>query len=182
MEGSYWHPRRLLRPSVCVPGCGIRNRVRKRSVPFDRVCAGLRYPQPRAQTLGWTGWFASLRVMGQPVAVVEKPSSTPGVVRYEANRSLSGQGHDRFESLGDAVGPTSSAEVARRLFGSGQVSAVHVFSNIITVDLLKGRTADGLGDIIRNLYQYWRPGMAPPAFEELVAEEAPCGHVVRRGR
>jgi len=110
--------------------------------------------------------------MGQPVAVVEKPSSTPGVVRYEANRSLSGQGHDRFESLGDAVGPTSSAEVARRLFGSGQVSAVHVFSNIITVDLLKGRTADGLGDIIRNLYQYWRPGMAPPAFEELVAEEA----------
>ena len=110
--------------------------------------------------------------MGQPVAVVEKPSSTPGVVRYEANRSLSGQGHDRFESLGDAIGPTPSAEVARRLFGSGKVSAVHVFSNIITVDLLKGRTADGLGDIIRDLYQYWRPGMAPPAFEELVAEEA----------
>ncbi|MGD9705523.1 MAG: hypothetical protein AB7Q42_01770 [Acidimicrobiia bacterium] len=111
--------------------------------------------------------------MGQPVAVVEKPSSTPGVVRYEANRSLSGQGHDRFVSLGEAVGPTPSAEVARRLFGSGKVAAVHVFSNIITVDLLKGHTADGLGDIIRDLYQYWRPGMAPPAFEDVVpAEEA----------
>ena len=116
--------------------------------------------------------MASLWAMGQPVAVVEKPSSTPGIVRYEANRSLSGQGHDRFESLGDAVGPTQSAEVARRLVGSGKVAAVHVFSNIITVDLLKGRTADGLGDIIRDLYQYWRPGMAPPAFEEPVAEEA----------
>ncbi len=110
--------------------------------------------------------------MGQPVAVVEKPSSTPGVVRYEANRSLSGQGHDRFESLSDAIGPTPSAEVARRLFGSGKVSSVHVFSNIITVDLLKGRTADGLGDIIRDLYQYWRPGMVPPAFEEPAPEDA----------
>ena len=109
--------------------------------------------------------------MGQPVAVVEKPSTTPGVVRYEANRSLSGQGHDRFTSAAEAVGPTPTAELARRLFASGKVDAVHVFSNIVTVDVTKGYTSAGLGDIIRDLYQYWRPGMAPPSFEELVPAE-----------
>jgi len=109
--------------------------------------------------------------MGQPVAVVEKPSSTPGIVRYEANRTLSGQGHDRFTSAAEAVGPTPTAELARRLFASGRVDAVHVFSNIVTVDVRKGYTSDGLGDIIRDLYQYWRPGMAPPSFEELVPAE-----------
>ena len=36
--------------------------------------------------------------MGQPVAVQEKPSTTPGVVRFELNRTLSGQGHERFRS------------------------------------------------------------------------------------
>ncbi len=32
--------------------------------------------------------------MGQPVTVIEKPSSHPGVVRYETNRVLTGMGHD----------------------------------------------------------------------------------------
>lgn len=109
--------------------------------------------------------------MGQPVAVIEKPSATPGVVRYEANRTLSGQGHDRFRSVLDATGATPSAELARRLFATGRVDAVHVFSNIITVDVAKGHGSEGLADIIRDLYQYWKPGMAPPAFEELVVEE-----------
>ena len=111
--------------------------------------------------------------MGQPVAVVEKPSSIPGIVRYEANRTLSGQGHDRYTSAAEAVGAAPTAELARRLFATGKVDAVHVFSNIVTVDVTKGYTADGLGDVIRDLYQYWRPGMAPPSFEDLVpADEA----------
>ena len=42
--------------------------------------------------------------MGQPVAVVEKPSSIPGMVRFEANRSLTGMGHERFGSRAEAVG------------------------------------------------------------------------------
>ena len=109
--------------------------------------------------------------MGQPVAVVEKPSSTPGVVRYEANRTLSGQGHDRFRSPLDATGVTPSAELARRLFATGRVDAVHVLSNMVTVDLVKGYSSEGIADIIRDLYQYWKPGMTPPAFEEPAAEE-----------
>ena len=105
--------------------------------------------------------------MGQLVAVEQKPSPLPGVVRFELNRALTGMGHERFRNVAEAVGPTPAAELARRLFATDQVDAVHVYSNMVTVDLAKGRTADGLSDIVRNLYRYWYPGMAPPSFEDL---------------
>lgn len=115
--------------------------------------------------------------MGQPVAVTEKPSSLPGVVRFETNRSLTGMGHERFLSMRDAIGVTPAAELARRLFATGRVAGVHVYGNMITVDLAKGYDAVGLAEVVGNLYQYWKPGMVPPAFEDLVeapAEAAPA--------
>lgn len=116
--------------------------------------------------------------MGQPVVVVEKPSRRPGVVRFEANRSLTGMGHDRFAADDQsglfARANTPGAELARRLFATGRVAGVHVYQNVITVDLYKGFDATGLGEIVRDLYQYWKPGMTPPAFEDLVADEAPA--------
>lgn len=108
--------------------------------------------------------------MGQMVSVVQKPSSTPGVVRFEANRTLTGQGHERFASAADAVGPRPAAELARRLFGTGRVDGVHVYSNIVTVNLGRGVDATGLDEIVRDLYQYWKPGMEPAVF----VEEAPA--------
>ena len=48
---------------------------------------------------------------------------------------------------------------------------MHVYSNIVTVDLAKGATSAGLADVVRHLYQYWQPGMAPPTFEDLQPEE-----------
>ena len=126
--------------------------------------------------------------MGQPVVVVEKPSRRPGIVRFEANRSLSGMGHDRF-TADDASGlfaraNTPSAELARRLFATGRVAGVHVYQNMVTVDLNKGFDSNGLEEIVRDLYQYWKPGMAPPAFEDLVPEEAaaaPSGEAAASG-
>ena len=109
--------------------------------------------------------------MGQLVAVTEKPSSTRGVVRFEINRSLSGMGHEHFASAADAWGNTPSDELARRMFATGQVGGVHVYGNMITVDLEKGHDADGLADIIRELYQYWKPGVEPPSFEDLQPDE-----------
>lgn len=116
--------------------------------------------------------------MGQLVAVTEKPSSTRGLVRFEINRSLSGMGHEHFASVADAWGNTPSDELARRMFATGQVDAVHVYGNIITVDLEKGYDSAGLADIVRDLYQYWKPGVEPPSFEDLQADEpeaAPSG-------
>ena len=105
------------------------------------------------------------------VAVTEKASASPGVVRFELNRALTGMGHEHFRSAPDAFGPRPAAELARRLFATGQTAGVHVYSNIVTVDLAKGATSDGLADVVRHLYQYWHPGMAPPTFEDLQPEE-----------
>ena len=118
--------------------------------------------------------------MGELVAVVEKPSATPGVVRFELNRSLSGMGHERFASSADAYGPTPSALLARMLFETGQVAHVHVYANIVTVDLAKGMGPDGLADIVTEMYRYWKPGVEPPSFEDLQPEE-PVAEVASGG-
>jgi hypothetical protein len=120
--------------------------------------------------------------MGQLVGVVEKPSATPGVVRFELNRSLTGMGHERFTSTLDAFGTTPAASLARQLFASGRVASVHVFANIVTVDLAKGFAADGLADIVREMYRYWKPGVVPPSFDDLQpADEAAPAAVTSGG-
>jgi len=108
--------------------------------------------------------------MGQQIAVVAKPSSTPGVVRFEANRNLTGQGHEVFRTAADATGTRPAAVLARRLLDTGRVDSVHVFGNIITVDVSKGFDASGLDTVVADLYQYWKPGMEPPTFEDMVAD------------
>ena len=116
--------------------------------------------------------------MGQLVGVVEKPSTTPGIVRFELNRSLSGMGHERFTSAGEAIGSKPSPSLARLLFATGKVAGVHIYGNVVTVDLAKGFESDGLGDIVREMYQYWKPGVEPPSFEDLQPDEpaaAPSG-------
>ena len=109
--------------------------------------------------------------MGQPVAVVEKVSATPGVIRFEANRTLTGQGHDRYGSYVAAVGARPSAVLARRLFDTGRVDAVHVFANIITVTLKTGHQSTGLKDVVENLYTHYVEGFVPPP---LVMPEEPA--------
>jgi hypothetical protein len=108
--------------------------------------------------------------MGQPITVVEKPSATPGIVRFELNRSLTGMGHERYPSREAASGDRIVYELARRLFDTGKASAVHVYSNVITVDLTKGSTAEGLAAVINELFIYYRPGVVPPSDEELMAQ------------
>jgi hypothetical protein len=113
--------------------------------------------------------------MGQLVGVTEKPSATRGIVRFETNRTISGSGHEQFHTVADAYGDTPSDELARRLFATGQVGGVHVMANIVTVDLVKGHDSAGLADVVRDLYQYWHPGMEPPVFEEGAADDADAG-------
>lgn len=96
------------------------------------------------------------------------------MVRFELNRTLSGQGHDRF-SAGTAIrGDRPSAVLARRLIETGKVASVHVYANIVTVDLAKGQDAAGLAEIVGDLYQYWLPGVEPPTFDDLEPAETPA--------
>jgi hypothetical protein len=110
--------------------------------------------------------------MGQLVGVIEKPSSAPGVVRFELNRSLSGMGHERFGSVLDAIGDRPSAALARQLFATGKVAGVHIYGNIVTVDVGKGYDATGLADVVREMYRYWKPGVEAPTFDDLQPAEA----------
>jgi hypothetical protein len=114
--------------------------------------------------------------MGQQVAVVERPSTKPGVIRFEANRTLTGMGHEVFRALDDAIGPRPAAMLARTLLSSGKVDAVHMYSNMITVDLRNPSDSGGLSDLVRNMYQYWKPGMEMPVFADPVpdADAAPA--------
>lgn len=97
--------------------------------------------------------------MGQAVTVIEKPSSTPGVVRFEINRSITGTGHEIYRSADEAAGDAPSDELARRLFAHGGVESVHVYANIITVHLQSGATSAGLKEILENLYIFYKEGV-----------------------
>ncbi len=118
--------------------------------------------------------------MGQQIAVTEKPSPKTGVRRFEANRSLTGMGHEVFASVADAVGPRPAAKLARDLLATGDVSGVRVYGNMITVDMKSGSRGAGLDAVVRDLYQYWKPGMELPVFED-VAAEAPVAAAAPSG-
>ena len=109
--------------------------------------------------------------MGQPVAVTEKTTGRPDVIRFETNRNLTGMGHERFTRVEEAVGSRPAAVLARRLLETGKLDAVHVYGNVVTVDLAKGHSADGLRELVENLYIYYRPGFVPPTFEDVAPEE-----------
>lgn len=99
--------------------------------------------------------------MGQPITVVQKKSHRPGVVRFEINRPLTGMGHERYRT-GDTIdGVRPPDELARRLLARGTVDAVHIYDNMITVDLSKGATDEGLLDEISALFLYYREPSAP---------------------
>jgi hypothetical protein len=98
--------------------------------------------------------------MGQPVAVTVTQSAEPGRVRFEMNRSLTGQGHEQYETAPDRQ-DTFGAVLAARLFATGNVRAVHVFSSVVTVDMVPGSDSASLAAIVTDLYQYWKPGMVP---------------------
>jgi hypothetical protein len=100
--------------------------------------------------------------MGQPIVVVEKRTARPGVVRFEINRSLTGMGHERYRRRAAAVGDRPPDVLARRLFDHGGVEAVHVYSNVVTVELVEGATSEGMIDVFRELFLYYREGAPPP--------------------
>jgi hypothetical protein len=62
--------------------------------------------------------------------------------------------------------------VARRLFERGGIDRIHVNSNVITVELSQGSDADGIAEIIGDLYTYYREGVPVPTPEDF-AEDTP---------
>lgn len=104
--------------------------------------------------------------MGQPVTVLEKPSATPGVVRFETNRTLTGTGHEVYLRDDEILGDRPPDVIARGLFERGGVERVHVNSNVITVTLARGGDTEGIVEMIGDLHTYYRPGVPVPTPED----------------
>ncbi|HEX7096125.1 MAG TPA: hypothetical protein VF183_09590 [Acidimicrobiales bacterium] len=107
--------------------------------------------------------------MGQPVTVIEKPSSRAGIVRYETNRVLTGMGHEVYRSAPGPGAKRPADELARRLFARGGINAVHLNGSVITVELASADSS-GIKEIIEDLYTYYVPGVEPPSDEELMSD------------
>ena len=101
--------------------------------------------------------------MGQPITVVEKPSSNPAILRFETNRPLSGMGHERYDAPPSELLDRPVDELARRLFAAGGVERVHINGSVVTVTLGGGRTGSGLADVVRGLFLHYPPQAAAPA-------------------
>ena len=97
--------------------------------------------------------------MGQLITVTRKPSIRPDVAIFELNRSLTGMGHERYRSVAEIVRSRPVDELAKRLLEVGGIEGVHIYSNMVTVDLAPGATADGLDEVIRGLFTYYREGV-----------------------
>ena len=110
--------------------------------------------------------------MGQPITVVEKPSSRTGVVRYETNRALTGMGHERYRAGDEILGAAPADELARRLFDRGGIAGVHVNGNVVTVELTEAEAeAEGIDEVIASLHLYWVEGVEVPSDDELMGAD-----------
>jgi hypothetical protein len=101
--------------------------------------------------------------MGQPITVLEKPSSNPAILRLETNRPLTGMGHERYVEAPGELRNRPVDELARRLFATDEVEAVHVNGGIVTITLRGGRTGTGLADVARGLFRHYPDSPAPEA-------------------
>jgi hypothetical protein len=99
--------------------------------------------------------------MGQPVSVTRKTTNQRGVVRFELNRSVTGMGHERYTAPPDPGHTRPTDELARRLFAHGDVAAVALYSNQVTVELVPFGSDEGLQEVIEGLYTHYTPGVTP---------------------
>lgn len=99
--------------------------------------------------------------MGQVITVTEKQSARQDMVRFELNRAISGMGHERYRAGQAVVGHRPVDELGRRLLAMPGVEAVHIYSNVVTVDLAPAATPAGMAGVIEDLFIHYRPGVLP---------------------
>ena len=103
--------------------------------------------------------------MGQLVSVIKETSVKHGTVRFETNRSFTGMGHERYAAGDEIAGDRPPDEIAKALLATGKVSTVHVYGQTVTVQLASGSSADGLKEVIEDLYTHYKPGVEVPSIE-----------------
>ena len=99
--------------------------------------------------------------MGLAINVKEHTTTTPNVVRFEADRGLTGMAHERYSSLADIIYDRPPDRLAKLLFERGGVKHVHIYGNEITVNLEPGANTSGIAELITNLFIHYREGVQP---------------------
>ena len=101
--------------------------------------------------------------MGQPVSVRERPSSTPGVLRFETNRNFTGMSRESYGSIDDVLTDRPPDVLARRLFEQGGVEHVSIYGGMVTIKTTSRPGEAGENQqVIEDLYLFYLPGDPPP--------------------
>jgi hypothetical protein len=100
--------------------------------------------------------------MGQPITVTTKRGIRGDIVRFDLNRSLTGMGQERYRAGDEILGDRPPDELARRLFAHGGVEGVHIYSNVVTVDLASDASREGLEEIVGSLFVHYDHDEADP--------------------
>ncbi len=108
--------------------------------------------------------------MGEPVTVVEQPTSRPGYYRFETNRSFTGMGHEEFHKDDDVYRDRPADRVARALFATGEVDEVHVYAQSILVKAKANADLARVRGVLEDVYIYYRPGVEVPTPESFSTE------------
>ena len=104
--------------------------------------------------------------MGLAINVTEHTTPVAGVVRFEADRTLTGMAHERYNSIDDVIFDRWTDRLARQIFERGGVNHVHIYGNEVTVALAPGANTLGIPELIRNLYIHYREGVLPSILPE----------------
>jgi len=90
--------------------------------------------------------------VGQPIDVMVKETLDPNVRVFETNRWLTGMGSGVY----DALDETPEGSMARMIFETGEVDAVHVYGSTITVTKQRNSSWDALSETLKkNLENFY---------------------------
>lgn len=97
--------------------------------------------------------------MGEPITFIKTNSSRPGTVRYEINRTLTGTDHERYEAGQVIEDDRPVDQLAKDLLAVDGVSSLHIYANIITIQLSRDIDLSPIDEAIENLFIYYLPGV-----------------------
>jgi hypothetical protein len=95
--------------------------------------------------------------MGQEITVTARRGSSPTIMLFDCNRSITGMAIERYSSLADTEGSRPPDVLARRLFDLG-ATRVTVYSSDVTVEAPAERWGElepQVGEAIRHLFGYY---------------------------
>jgi Scaffold protein Nfu/NifU N terminal len=95
--------------------------------------------------------------MGQEITVTSQAGSSPSVMIFACNRSITGMAIERYSSIDDTRGSRPPDVLARRLFDLG-ARRVTVYSSDVTVEADPAQwpeLAPKVEETIRNLFGFY---------------------------